>query len=148
MQMGWGYTPSLAKRGGGGRPPVCPALGEGVDPLPKKRRRGGRGSPPTGLIKKSASNPQFSTGKKMDDDPVTHASISLKKSSNESYVFPLPFLISVRAFFTFLTNSGRIADSGGENGEAAPPEPVPIKPGFTPELPGPKPDCRVHRNAE
>ena len=49
----------------------------------------------------------------MDDDPVAHASISLKKSSMELYVFPLPFLISAWAFFTLLINSGFIADSGG-----------------------------------
>src|SRR5208283_4297469 len=58
----------------------------------------------------------FAAGRRkirMDDDPVTHASISLKKSSTELYVFPLPFLISPWAFFTLLTNSGRIADSGG-----------------------------------
>ena len=49
----------------------------------------------------------------MNDNPVAHASISLKKSSMELYVFPFPFLISAWAFFTILINSGLIADSGG-----------------------------------
>ncbi len=31
-----GYTPTLAKSGGGGRTPVCPAEGEGGDPPLKK----------------------------------------------------------------------------------------------------------------
>lgn len=60
--------------------------------------------------------PQFPAGSGkigMNDDPEAHASISLKKSSMESYVFPFPFLISASAFFTCLINSGLIADSGG-----------------------------------
>ena len=49
----------------------------------------------------------------MNDNPVAHASISLKKSSMELYVFPFPFLISAWAFFSCLISSGLIADSGG-----------------------------------
>jgi len=49
----------------------------------------------------------------INDDLIAHASISLKKSSMELYFFPLPFLISAWAFFSFLISSGLIADSGG-----------------------------------
>jgi len=38
----------------------------------------------------------------INDGPVAHASISLKKSLMELYVFPLPFLISAVGIFNLL----------------------------------------------